>query len=311
MFARGRLTLGVFFAIESYPGDTPTMDRQLELAAMAERAGFASLWVRDVPLRDPTFGDVGQIYDPWVWLAHVAAHTERIALSTGAIVLPLRQPLDVAKAAASVDNLTGGRLVLGVASGDRPVEFPAYGRVFEQRGPLFRQALAYMREALESSFPTIESPFGVMRGADLIPKPTYGRIPVGVTGNSQQSIEWIAGNADAWIMYPRDPRLQAKVIEAWREAVRQHAHVDFKPFAQSLFIDLVEDPHVPASRIHLGYRLGRLALLDLLANLQELGVNHVAFNLKYGTRPAAEVLEELGSEVVPAFAAHDAVAHSS
>ncbi len=304
LFERDRLTLGLFFAIESYPGDIPTMEGQLELAQAAEEHGFAGLWVRDVPLRDPTFGDVGQIYDPWVWLGQVSAVTSRIALATGAIVVPLRHPLDLAKAAASVDELSDGRFVFGAASGDRPVEFPAYGRDFERRGELFAEALRYMRQALEQQFPRIESPFGVLHGADLLPKPRYGHIPVAVTGSSRQSIEWIAANADAWVMYPRNPQLQAQVIDGWRKAVQQFAGVEFKPFAQSLYIDLTEDPGAQPRPIHLGFRLGRDALVEVLELLRRIGVNHVALNLKYGRRPAAEVVDELGREVVPRFAAH-------
>ena len=130
----GRLSLGVFFPIEAFAGDTPTMRDQERVARRAEELGFAALWIRDVPLRDPTFGDIGQIYDPWVYLGWIAAQTCDIALATGSIVLPLRHPLHTAKAAASVDQLTQGRLVLGVASGDRPVEFPSFGVDFERRG---------------------------------------------------------------------------------------------------------------------------------------------------------------------------------
>jgi len=62
--------------------------------------------------------------------------------------------------------------------------------------------------------------------------------------------------------------------------------VDFKPFAQSLYIDLSEDPHAAARPTHLGFHLGRDALVDFLGYLQKLGVNHVILNLKYGRRPA-------------------------
>src|ERR1700676_2449864 len=89
MFREGHLTLGLFFAIESYVTDMPTMAGQVELARKAEADGFAALWTRDVPLRDPTFGEVGQIFDPWVWRGYVTAHTSTIALATGAIVLPI------------------------------------------------------------------------------------------------------------------------------------------------------------------------------------------------------------------------------
>ncbi|MEO6960102.1 MAG: LLM class oxidoreductase [Burkholderiaceae bacterium] len=304
MFAHNKLTLGLFFPIESYFGDIPAMTGQLALARKADEAGFAALWTRDVPLRDPSFGDVGQIYDPWVWLGYITAATSRIALATGSIVLALRHPLDVAKAAASIDNLSNGRLVLGIATGDRPVEFPAYGRQIEQRGTLFVESLAYIRRALQESFPVISSPFGTMSGADLIPKPSRGRIPIAVTGHSQQSIDWIAANSDAWIMYPRTPAMQAKVVRSWKEAIAHNGKRPTKPFAQSLYIDLTEDPNAPPQPIHLGFRLGRAALIDLLHTLEEIGVNHVAFNLKYGKRPAVEVVDELCQDVLPCFPAN-------
>lgn len=303
MFEPGRLTLGLFFAIEAYEGDVPTMAGQLELARRAEQGGFAALWVRDVPLRDPTFGDVGQVYDPWVWLGMVTCHTAEIAVATGAIVLPLRHPIDIAKAAASVDNLSDGRFVLGVASGDRPLEFPAYGKDFHQRGALFAESLSFARQLLEQQFPRIHSPLGVVQGADLLPKPRYGRIPIGVTGQSQQTLDWIAANADAWIMYPRPPEQQARVVNEWQAAVDRQEPGTRKPFAQSLYIDLAEAPNTPPRPMHLGYRLGRDALLDLLGTLRDIGVHHVIFNLKYGRRPAGEVVDQLAREVVPAFPA--------
>src|SRR4051812_38923994 len=164
MFAPGRLTLGVFFPIEAFQGDEPTMRGQDRLALRAEELGFAALWFRDVPLRDPSFGDIGQVYDPWVYLGWIAAQTRRIALATGSIILPLRHPLHTAKAAASVDQLTGGRLVLGVATGDRPVEFPAFGIDYENRGALFRENLRVMREVLYNDFPRIRSAYGTLFG---------------------------------------------------------------------------------------------------------------------------------------------------
>jgi luciferase-type oxidoreductase len=301
MFSPGRLTLGLFFPIEAFEGSNPTMRNQVALAQRAEALGFSALWVRDVPLLDPNFGDIGQIYDPWVYLGYIAAQTQRIALATGAIILPLRHPLHVAKAAASVDQLSGGRLVLGVAAGDRPVEFPAFGKPLEQRGLLFQESLAYFRQALAERFPVIDSPLGHLSGADLVPKPAVGYLPTLVTGHSQQSIEWIARHSDGWIMYPRPPLIQRMVVSEWRRATEEVAPGVFKPFGQSLYIDLAQNPDEEPRPIHLGYRLGRKRLIDLLATLQEIGVNHVILNLKYGQRPASDVLEEVGQEVLPLF----------
>lgn len=118
LFAPARLTLGVFFPIEAFQRDEPMMRDQERLARRDEELGFSALWFRDVPLRAPNFGDIGQIYDPWVYLGWIAAQTRTIPLATGSIILPLRHPLHTAKAAASVDRLSGGRLVLGVVLGN-------------------------------------------------------------------------------------------------------------------------------------------------------------------------------------------------
>lgn len=306
MFARGRLTLGVLFAIESYSGDAPTMRDQIALARRAEQAGFAALGVRDVPLRDPGFGDLGQIYDPWTWLGYVAGQTESIALFTAAIVLPLRHPLHTAKAAASVDRLTGGRFVLGIASGDRPVEFPAFAVEREERGAMFREQVEYLNAAWGQMYPAIESRYGTLSGADLVPKPISARVPLIVTGNSQQSIEWIAQNADGWITYQRSLDSQVQLIRHWHDTVEAVVPDTFKPFAQPYHIDLAADPDESPTPIHNGHRLGRSWLIRILETLERAGANHVLLNLKYGSRPAEAVIEELATHVVPHFPAHGA-----
>ena len=242
MFAPGQLTLGVFFPIEAFERDEPTMRNQERLARRAEELGFAALWVRDVPLRDPSFGDIGQVYDPWVYLGWIAAQTRSIALATGSIILPVRHPLHTAKAAASIDQLSGGRLVLGVASGDRPVEFPAFGIDGDRRDALFRENLHVIREVLANEFPSIQSSYGTLFGtADLVPKPV-ARLPILVTGSSRQSLEWIAEHADGWITYPRALEQQAELAARWRAAVAAVAPGMFKPFAQSFYVDLTDDP---------------------------------------------------------------------
>jgi luciferase-type oxidoreductase len=303
MFAPDRLTLGVFFPIEAFAGDQPTMAGQEDLARRAEALGYAALWCRDVPLRDPKFGDVGQVYDPWVYLGWIAAQTRTIALATGALVLTLRHPLHTAKGVASVDRLSGNRLVLGIASGDRPVEFPAFGVDFEARSALFRDNLGVVRAVLAEEFPQLQWPGGSLTGtADLVPKPITP-VPMLVTGHSGQPVQWIAKHADGWITYPRGLERQAEVAAHWRAAVETVAPGVFKPFVQSLFVDLSDDPDAAPTPIHLGFRAGRHFVLRFLEALRSIGVNHVILNFKYGTRKAGDVLEEIGKEVLPQLTA--------
>jgi luciferase-type oxidoreductase len=305
VFGSGGLTLGLMFPIEAYQGAIPSMSQQTELAIAAERGGFAAVWDRDVPLLDPTFGDGGQLFDPWVWLTHIGAATERIALGTASVVLPLRSPIDIAKAAASVDILTGNRLLLGVATGDRPIEFPAFGVDYQQRGALFRKSVTTLRRVWSEHFPELDTPAGPMQNLDVLPKPSGGRVPLFVTGRSQQDLGWIARNADGWLSYPCGVTEQGQRIETWRKALADCGEPE-KPFAQSLYIDLATDPNQSASGIHLGYRLGRNRLLAHLTALEQIGVRHVMLNLKYGRRPATDVVAELVEHVVPHFPAETA-----
>jgi luciferase-type oxidoreductase len=159
--------------------------------------------------------------------------------------------------------------------------------------------MAIVRKVLEEKFPTLRSRFGDMLGnVDLVPKP-IGKLPILVTGSSRQNPEWIAEHADGWITYPRSLERQAELAARWRATTAAVAPGVFKPFAQSLYVDLHADPDHPPQPIHLGFRGGHKILLDFLVALRSIGVHHVILNLKYGARSAGEVLEEIGLEVLP------------
>lgn len=301
LFLESTFSLGLTFAIENYPGAVPKMDvgKQLQLAQRAEQLGFAALWVRDVPLLDPSFGDAGHVFDPWTWLGAVAAVTRSIKLATGSIILPLHHPIDVAKAAASLDSISRGRLWLGVASGDRPVEYPAYGVDPSARSERFREAVTWLRALWQEPAPRIQGQFGNLLGGSLIPQPQSGKVPLLITGGSRQSPQWIAENADGCITYPRDLNEQKLVASEWRARTSAVAPGLYKPVIQSLYVDLQDDPKAPKKPIHLGFRLGRDALINHLIELRDAGIGHVFFNLKYSQRPASDVMEEIGAEVLP------------
>jgi len=301
VFQRGKLTLGIMFPIEAFERDQPTMHNQVALAQFAEKSGFASLGFRDVPLKDPNFGDVGQIFDPWAYLGYMVAQTSEIALLTASIILPLRHPIHIAKAAASIDRLSNGRLLMGVATGDRVVEFPAFNVDFESRGAMFREEIELLKIYWSELFPQVSSSFGDLQAADVIPKPIASHVPLLVTGHSQQDLAWIARNADGWMSYPRNIEAQAQVVARWRDSVEAELPGQYKPFTQSYFIDLADSPNEAATPIHLGHRLGRNALLMHLRASKRIGVDHLIFNLKYGKRAADEVLQELAEFVLPEF----------
>jgi luciferase-type oxidoreductase len=302
VFRPGRLSLGLVVPLESYArGPVPTMTDHLARVRLAEELGFSAVWLRDVPFNVPSFGDAGQMYDPFVYLGYLAARTERIALGVASIVLPLRHPAHVAKAAASVDQLSGGRLVLGVASGDRPDEYPAMNLPFSDRGKRFRESFEYIQRMAERA-PTFESAYGnVGGGLDMLPKPASGRLPLLITGGSEQDPEWTARNGDGWMVYPRETAVQEKVIADWR-ARSEASGLRPKPAMQPLYIDLLEDPQARPRPIHLGLRLGARHLRVYLRRLEAIGVNHVALNLRFNQADVERTLRRLADALLPDFA---------
>lgn len=303
VFVPQRMSVGLVVPLENYArSSVPAMERHLERARLAEELGFAALWLRDVPFHVPAFGDAGQLYDPFVYLGLLAGCTERIALGVASLVLPLRHPAHVAKAAASVDVLSGGRLLLGIASGDRPEEYPALRQPFEERGERFRAHYDALRQ-LAQPFPAIDGASVRTNGKlDLLPKPMGGRLPLLLTGGSQQDPRWLASHGDGWMTYPRPTAVQARVLQGWRERVRASGGPD-KPVMQPLYVDLDEDPDAPPQPIHLGLRLGVRALLAHLETLETIGVHHVALNLRFQRGDVEAALRSLARAVLPRFSA--------
>jgi luciferase-type oxidoreductase len=301
------LSIGLVVPIEHYAhGPRPQLTRHVERVQLAESLGFSAVWLRDVPFDVPSFGDAGQILDPFVYLGLLGGATERIALGVASIILPLRHPAHVAKAAASVDVLSNGRLLLGVASGDRPDEYPAMALPFAERGERFRTSFDYIRQVAADT-PTFDNAHGsVSWGIDMAPKPTGGRLPMLSTGSSQQHPDWIANNGDGWMMYPRDHRSQHASINQYRQKIAAASLPD-KPVMQPLYIDLVDDGAVGAPQpIHLG--LLRLRTRDLRAYLdsaQDIGVNHVALNLRFNAGDVESTLRWIADELLPAHTSND------
>ncbi|MFJ7735368.1 LLM class oxidoreductase [Lysinibacillus sp. NPDC097287] len=301
-FKENKLTLGLSFPLEVSADKLWTMDlaQQMELAKRAEDLGFASLFVRDSPLYDPNFGDNGVVHDPFLLLSYVAAHTSKIALGTASVVTSLRHPLHLAKSAATLDDMSKQRFLFGVATGDRPIEFPAFKVERDDRAELFRESILVMRKVWEESFPKIQSKRVGLTDGDVIPKPLLADIPIFGTGYSGQTVEWLAENTDGWMFYAQEANRQRELIKDWRKVGGR-----FKPFSQPLVINLSENPLASPSPIPIkvGFTSGHKFLIDYLYALQDMGINHVILGLKKGNRPTAEVIQELGEYVVPHFPA--------
>jgi len=301
VFQPGRLTLGFIAPLEAYPdAPWPTLADHAALARKVDALDFAAIWLRDVPFYDPSFGDVGQVLDPMVYAGWLAAQTTRIAIGTAGIVLPLRDPLIVAKQAASVDQLLGGRLLLGLSTGDRPSEFAAFDSDLGNRPERYRDAIGVIRAATEQSFARHASThYGTLDGTiDMVPKPVGPRLPILAIGRAGQTLEWLGANTDGWIWHLSDARRLPDVLARWRSATAGGA---YKPYGYGAMFDLLADPDAPLTYAAGGIRSGRNALIALWQRQRDEGVAHVALNPKPSRRPFADVADELATYVLPHF----------
>lgn len=174
----------------------------LALARHAEELGYNSWWAADhVVMPSPKPPDVQYeptmpVLDPLVHLASVAAVTERIELGTGVLILPQRNPLVLAKQAASLDVISGGRLRLGVGVGWLEEELAAFGVKMSERAARTNEYIDAMR-ALWGEAPSYEGKFVSVSGVDAFPKPVSGpRIIIG--GNSPGAFRRAVARGHGW-----------------------------------------------------------------------------------------------------------------
>ncbi|SEH13039.1 luciferase-type oxidoreductase, BA3436 family [Natronorubrum sediminis] len=291
LFDREGLTFGAGFPLTGANRSTPDPEREIELATHAEEVGFDGLWTRDVPTFWPKFGDAGQTFDTWPWLSHVAAQTDDIALGTSSVVLTLCHPIHVAKSAATVDQLSDGRLVLGVASGDRDPEYPAFDVDREERGRAFRERFEAIRTLWREEYPTIEGEWGSLEGdLDVVPKPTAETIPLLPTGNSRQSDEWIAEHGDGWLFYHLPESTLESYLSGWRE------RADEKPFAIAVRVELADDPTAGPEPLHLGFHAGIEWFRDYFRRLESYGLDHAIIGIQ--NEDTAAALSTFAAEII-------------
>lgn len=299
VFKSGQLTVGLMTPA-GQSGRMANVKESFEHAALADKLGFAALWARDVPLMVPQGSDNKAVAldDPFLWLAGLAMSTKNIALGAAAIVVPLRHPLHVAKAALSLDRLSGGRFILGLGSGDRPAEYDAFGKDLEARRAVFHDSWPLLRSALSPVADERRLLLEATAGYDLMEAP-QARIPMMVVGSARQSVQWIAQNSDAWITYHRVESRQQGRINLWRQALSERAGGAHKPFVQSLELQLLESPAASSEPLELGLRTGRNQLIEYLGRLKGLGVGHVIVHLSNKGRPISDMIREIGQEVLP------------
>ena len=182
-------------------GDMLDAGAVADVAAAAERAGFDGFAFTEHPAPSASWMAAGghQTLDPFIALGNVAAVTTRMMLLTYLAVLPYRNPLMVAKAATTLDRLSGGRFVLGVGTGYLKAEYFAVGAGFEDRNARFDDSLEVLRKAWTGE-PFDHAGIGFdARNTIQRPRPTTPRIPIWIGGNSSLTLRRVAERADGWM----------------------------------------------------------------------------------------------------------------
>lgn len=300
LFHPDRLSFGIVLPAQTRTAADIEFDAQLGIAGQADKLGFDALWVRDVPLNSESYPDPIGHADPWVFLGALTASTSRIALATGAIVLPLRHPLHIAKAVLSIASLSKGRFVLGLGSGDRPSEYDVFGEDIGNRKALFQSHWERLAVALSPDQKVVDEGGRVRKEFAIRPVLQQQSIPMVAVGSSSQSLEWIARHASAWMTYYRPLSVQKDRLALWHNA-RAKVTADFRGFGQSMVLDLLDNPHASYEEINLGGRTGRRGLIEALSAMREAGIHHVAFNLIAQGRPLGETMEEIAADILPAM----------
>jgi len=183
------------------------------VAVAAEEAGFATLWsgehvvLVDRPVSRYPYSADGRIgvpvgedwLDPLLGLTFAAAVTSRITVGTGVLLLPEHNPVLAAKQAATLDVLSGGRLVLGIGIGWSAEEFAALGIPFARRGQRAAEYVAAMRRLWSDDVASFQGEFTSFEAVRVNPKPVRDRrIPVIVGGNSDAALKRVAAFGDGW-----------------------------------------------------------------------------------------------------------------
>jgi probable F420-dependent oxidoreductase len=201
----------------------------VRVAQAAEAAGLESVWTGEhIVLPDPMLdyfplAPETPMLDTIVSLTWIAAHTKRIRIASGIIVLPQRNPLLLAKELASVDVVSGGRLLLGVGAGWLEPEFKALGVPMQGRGERMDDALRAMRALWTMEHPAHHGPSASFRGVTAYPRPVQRPIPpIVVGGESPAALRRAVTMGNGWYGFGLTVEQTSQHIAALKRTTEQH-----------------------------------------------------------------------------------------
>jgi probable F420-dependent oxidoreductase len=291
-------------------GRSIEVSRLLEVARRAEERGLDSVWVTDHVIVPDQANVIYRehMLDPLAVLPWLAGVTHRIALGTSVVILPYRSPIPVAKLLASVDVLSGGRLIVGAAIGWLEGEFDALGVPFRERVSRSEEALELFRTLWTQDHPKIQTKRHRLDAVTFSPMPLQKpRPPLYVGGNSEAALRRVARLGDGWHATATNLHAFGQGVDTlrrfWKEIGREG-----EP-ALSLRIPIViEGVHRPA--VDMALIRGRhviggstAAIIDELRGFRDLGCSHIALEVSYATYPAIhQTLDIIAERLRPSVA---------
>jgi len=202
-------------------------DAAAALGRAAETAGFESLWTADhVVLPDPPVAGRPMppdmpLLDPIVTLTFLAAHTSRIRLATGVVILPQRQAAVLAKQLASLDVLSKGRLIFGLGVGWCEPEMRATGAAFAERGRIADDYLAAMRALWTQPRPSHRGRYVAFESVQAMPRPVQTPIPIVVGGRTPPAFRRAVTQGHGWYGFAVSVEETRAFVNALRETEKK------------------------------------------------------------------------------------------
>jgi probable F420-dependent oxidoreductase len=274
-----------------------------EIARVSERLGFDAGCDTDHPVPTGRWLDAGghHAQDPFVILTYVAAATTRLRLQTGILVLPYRNPFITARAVATLDHLSGGRVTLGLGAGYLKGEYKALGVDFDRRNEIMDEYIKAMKAAWTADEFTFEGTGYQALGNRILPRPAQRpHPPLLVGGNSKRAIRRAAELGDGW-----NPFINSATVSATTRTATMADEMDLADGIKYLYehcdkIGRKERPQIVLGAVnHPGETWNAPALLEKIGKLRELGVTTVGATIDGTTRTQwIDNAERYGAQII-------------
>ena len=230
---------------------------------------------REPPLNGP-YSEADPFHEPFVLYGYLAGVTQRIELATGVIILPQRQTALVAKQAAEIDILSGGRLRLGVGTGWNFVEYESLGASFEDRGKRFDEQIALLRELFSKAVVDFRGEHHRVDRAGILPLPAH--VPIWLGGFTDVALRRAARVGDGFI-FGSTPIRMSGLMRRLKELLDEAGRADV-PFGADAHVDFSSDPDSWGKEVEAWHELGgtHLSLRAMDTGARFMGARSVGYS---------------------------------